>query len=128
MDLYNASMGTEEEDQIELTLEQYEEAKAHYQTIIERGNAARRLADNPDFKSLVLEGYLDNEPNRLANLMASGRLNDKVFADCTRQIRSVADFREFMKDIINQSSMAEDELKGLEEARDLAIKEAEAAE
>lgn len=128
MDLYNASMGTEEEDQIELTLEQYEEAKAHYQTIIERGDAARRLADNPDFKSLVLEGYLDNEPNRLANLMASGRLNDKVFSDCTRQIRSVADFREFMKDIINQSTMAEDELKGLEEARDLAIKEAEAAE
>ena len=127
MDLYNASMGTEEEAPIELTLEQYEEAKTHYSTITDRAEAARRLADNPDFQNLVMQGYLTDEPSRLAELMASGRLNDKVFDDCSRQIRSIADFRDYMKNIIEQGNMAADELKDLEMARDEAIKAEEEA-
>jgi hypothetical protein len=127
MDLYNASMGNEEESPIELTLEQYEEAKAHYGTIIERADAARRLADNDDFKALVMSGYLTDEPQRLAELIASGRLNEKVREDCSRQLVSIGDFRGYMKNIIEQGQMARDELASLEEARDEAIKNEEAA-
>lgn len=128
MDLYNASMGAEEEAPIELTLEQYEEAKAHYATIIDRAEAAKRLADNPDFKSLIMEGYLTDEPQRLAELLASGRINnDKVRDDCSRQLVAIGDFRGYMKNIVEQGNMASDELKSLEEARDEAIKAEEAA-
>jgi len=127
MDLYNASMGEEDESPIELTLEQYEEAKAHYSTIIERADAARRLADNADFKALVMEGYLTDEPQRLAELVASGRLNEKVREDCSRQLVSIGDFRTYMKNIIEQGNMARDEMVALEEARDEAIKAEEAA-
>jgi len=126
-DLYNASLGDEEESPIELTLEQYEEAKEHYGTITERADAARRLADNDDFKALVMTGYLTDEPMRLAELIASGRLNEKVREDCSRQLVSIGDFRTYMKNIIEQGNMARDEMTALEEARDEAIKAEEAA-
>jgi len=127
MDLYNASTGEENESPIELTLEQYEEAKEHYSTIIERADAARRLADNEDFKSLVMDGYLTDEPQRLAELVSSGRLNEKVRDDCSRQLVSIGDFRNYMKNIIEQGNMARDEMVALEQARDEAIKAEEAA-
>lgn len=127
MDLYNASLGQEQESPIELTLEQYEEAKEHLGNIIECAKAARRLAENDDFKLLVLDGYLSNEPHRLAELIASGRLNEKTIGDCSRQLVSIADFRNYMKNITSQGTMAEDEIKDLETARDETIKEEEAA-
>lgn len=125
MNLYEASQGTEEESPIELTIEQYEEAKAHYATIINRADAARRLADNADFQSLILAGYLTDEPQRLAELITSGRLNEKVSENCSRQLVSIGDFRNYMKNIMDQGNMAHYELVALEEARELAIKEEE---
>jgi len=126
MDLYQASMGEEAPNEIELTLEQYEEAKEHYLTITDRADAARRLADNDDFKNLIMTGYLTDEPQRLAELIASGRLNEKTVTDCSRQLVSIGDFRGYMKNIIEQGGMAADELKDLEMARDEAIAQEEA--
>lgn len=127
MDLYNASMGSEEPEFIELTHEQYEEAKAHFADIISKYEAAKRLAENEDFKLLVMTGYFVDEPQRYAELMASGRVTEKTFNDCAKSIGAIAEFRNYMKNIIEQGNMAKDELQGLEEARDLAIK-AEAGE
>lgn len=126
MDLYQASLGEEAPDEIELTLEQYEEAKEHYTTITDRADAARRLAENDDFKNLIMSGYLTDEPQRLAELIASGRLNEKTVTDCSRQLVSIGDFRGYMKNIIEQGGMAADELKDLEMARDEAIAQEEA--
>ena len=128
MDLYNASMGEEMPEEIELTLEQYEEAKQHYQGIIDRADAARRLADNPDFQMLVLDGYLTNEPKRIAELMASGRLNQMNLDNCSREMAAIGAFRNYMKMHIEQGNLAKDELVGLEEARDEAIAAEEAAQ
>jgi len=128
MDLYNASMGEEAPEEIELTLEQYEEAKTHYESIITRADAARRLADNQDFKDLVMVGYFEDEPKRLAELMASGRLPNSGFDGCVEDMKSIGRFRNYMKMHIQQGQLARDELTSLEEARDEAIKaEAEAA-
>lgn len=127
MELYNSSMGHDESDTIELTLEQYEEAKEHFADIISKSDAAKRLADNDDFNLLVMVGYFVDEPQRYAELMASGRLNDKVFSDCADSLEAIGKFRNYLKNIIEQGHMARDELAGLEEARDLAIK-AEAGE
>ena len=124
MDLYNTSMGEEEPDTIELTHEQYEEAKAHFDDIITKGDAARRLAKDEGFELLILQGYLFDEPARLAELLSSGRLNNKVAEDTAEAIKAVGIFRNYMKNIIEQSNIAKDELAGLEEARDIAIKEA----
>lgn len=128
MDLYNASQGNEADDEpIELNLEQYEEAKAHYQGIIDRADAARRLANNDDFKALVLTGYFENEPKRLVELMASGKLPQQSMDNCVKDIESVGRFRNYMKMHMEQGRMAADELVLLEEARDEAILQEEAA-
>lgn len=128
MDLYNASLGEEEPEEITLTLEQYEEAKDHCKGLIALGDAAKRLADNPDFKSLILQGYLENEPKRLAELMASGRLNNPVTVDsCKQDILAVGSFRNYMKSFVEQGNSARDELAMLEEARHKAILAEEAA-
>jgi len=126
MELYQSSLGEEATDEIELTLDQYTEAKEHYQTITDRADAARRLADNDDFKNLIMTGYLTDEPQRLAELIASGRLNEKTVSDCSRQLVSIGDFRGYMKNIIEQGGMAADELKDLEMARDESIAQEEA--
>lgn len=120
-DLYNASLGEEEEVPMELTLEQYEEAKESLTLIIERAEAAKRLAANPDFKSLVLDGYMTDEPKRLAELMASGRLPAQAMDGCIEGVKSIGHFRNFMKMFMEQGHMATDELAALEEARDEAI-------
>lgn len=128
MELYNASMGVEEPQEIELTHEQYAEAKDHYETIIARGEAAKRLAENEDFKNLIIDGYLEDEPKRIADLMASGRLAQQSLDNCALDLRAIGSFRNYMKMFVEQGGMAAAELAALEEARDMAIKEAEEAE
>lgn len=125
MDLYNASMGEDFSDEpMELTHEQYEEAKAHYQGIIARGEAAKRLAENEDFKLLVMEGYLVNEPRRLAELAASGRINNDITRQgVMRDLEGVGSFRTYMKMHTDEAAVAVAELESLEEAWELALTE-----
>jgi hypothetical protein len=127
-EFYQASAGFEDADEtIPLSLEEYEDAKNTLQSIIDRGDAAIRLLDNPDFTHLVMEGYLTNEPLRLAELMASGRLNEKNFDNCVQEMKSIANFRTYMRQFTEQAGMAREELKSLEEAREEAILLEEAA-
>lgn len=125
-DLYTASLAQEEEAEIELTLEQYEEGKKYLNQIKEVGDAARRLPKNEDFNALVMEGYFTNEAHRLADLITSGKLNEKTLKDCQRQLVSIGDFRLYLKNMLDQADMADQELEMLEEARDEAIKAEEA--
>lgn len=122
MDLYNASTIVDDEEPVmEISLEEYEDAKKHLLTIIDRGDAALRLAKNSDFVQLILEGYLDEEPKRLAELMASGRLHQQTLDNCTRELDAVGKFRNFMKNMTEQASTARNELADLEQARDEAL-------
>ena len=124
MDLYNASTDFDEhgeEQEVVMTLEEYEDTKKSLQAIIDRSDAARRLAENDDFKALVMDGYLAAEPIRLAELMSSGRLNENSLDNCKYDLRAVGSFRNYMKMHIEQGNLARDELVSLEEARDLAL-------
>lgn len=132
MDLYNASNGvdldqTAADEQVAITLDEYEDMKKALETDIARGDIARRLASNEDFKELVMVGYLEDEPKRLAELMASGRLHETTMNNCAKSLAAVGDFRNFMKQALTQGEQAREELEGLEEARNEAIAEAEAA-
>lgn len=128
MDLYNASTDFgDTEDPMILTLEEYEDAKKNLETIVARSDIARRLADHPDFQELIMQGYLHDEPLRLAELMASGRLQDKNMQNCMHELDAIGRFRNFLKLNIEQGNLARDELVSLEEARDEAIKAEEEA-
>ena len=128
-DFYNASSVFEqgENDEVILSLEEYEDGKKHLQGIIERGEAAKRLADNPDFQMLIMDGYLSKEQIRLADLMASGKLNQTVFDGCVEGMKGIGHFRNYMKMHVEQVNLAKDELAALEEAREQSILAEEAA-
>jgi len=128
MDLYNASTVVEDEEPMVLSLEEYEDAKKSLETIIVRADAALRLSKNEDFKQLVMQGYLSDEPKRLADLMASGRLVQQSMENCTRELDAIGKFRNFMREMTSQGEMARTELASLEEAREEAILAEEAAQ
>lgn len=128
MDLYNASTVVEDEEPMVLSLEEYEDAKKSLETIIVRADAALRLAKNEDFKQLVMQGYLSDEPKRLADLMASGRLVQQSMENCTRELDAIGKFRNFMREMTSQGEMARTELASLEEAREEAILAEEVAQ
>lgn len=121
MDLYNASTVLEEEEPMVLSLEEYEETKKALQTVIDRADAAKRIASNPDFKALVMEGYLTDEPQRLAELMSSGRLTKSSMENCAAEMDAVGKFRSFFRLMITQGDEARNELASLEIARDEAL-------
>ena len=78
--------------------------------IIERGRAARRLADNPDFKALVLEGYLRDEAARLADLLSEPALRDQDRAGVARDINGPGALRRFFQNILREAQMAEESM------------------
>lgn len=123
MDFYQASLNQDnQQEEVMLTMEEYEERKEVLKDIVACGEAAMRLTENEDFRLLVLEGYLTNEPRRLADLIASGRIHKTIKEDCSTKLSSIGDFRNYMKNHIEQAEAAKDELKALEEAKEEAIK------
>lgn len=125
MDLMNNGYDGDFEDQgpVGLTLEEFEAHRATCEAIASHGESAKRLADNPDFKNLIMQGYFVDEPHSLADKIASGKFNEKSEASMFEQLRSIGHLRTFLSDIIEKGHLAEDELKGLEEAREAAILE-----
>ncbi len=127
MDLYNASQGQEADEEVGITLEEYEEQRHFHTMIVKRGDAAIRLANNPDFKDLVIDGYFDAEVRRLANLMATANVAKSVIDGCSDSIAAVGKFRAFMKIMTDARTSSASELEALEEARaESILAEAEA--
>lgn len=119
-DLYQASGGGyfEEGDEgpTELTHEEYVQAKAAYEAVVQVGEAAVRLAENPDFKLVFMERYFKDEPTRLGMLIASGTLHPTSQEGAVKELESIGRSRTFMSGLIQQLNIAKDELAGLEEA------------
>lgn len=115
----------ENQEDIGLTLEEFEEMKGDCERVISYGDAAVRLAENPDFKLLVMDGYFKGEPDRLAGTIASGKFPPASDQNAFEAIKAIGKFAAFFQDITAKANIARDQLEGLEEARDMAIKEAE---
>ena len=123
-------------NQFEQTLEQLKER-------IERAEKLERLYQVPEFKELILEGYLKKEPERLAEVMggfaANGLIHgligvghsdrieymEKLRKDCLRATESVSNFHTYLKVIFAIGDNAIDELKAHEEAQAAEISEQE---
>lgn len=121
MNLYEQSQSDDSEQVARMTFEEYEEYKKVCEALLEKAEAAARLAQNKDFKEIVMDAYFDQEPKRLAGLMATGRLNDKQFDECVSELRAIGSLRVFLQDFIQKGNIAMDELKNLEEAYNEAV-------
>lgn len=123
MDLYQGSLPQgNEEPEMELSYEEYLEGKQQYQAAIDRGEAAKRLAQNPDFKALVTEGYFEEEPKRIAALMACGRLHPTSMDNCKNELFAIGHFREHMRGLTENIALAKANLESLEEAYEEALR------
>lgn len=100
---------------IELTLSEAKKTAAI-------GTALERLLKNRDFKSLVLEGYLEQEAIRLVHAKAHPNLQgDGAQKDILVQIDAIGAFKDYLKVLEHKARMAvkaiEDSEESLEELR-----------
>lgn len=120
MNLYENDVQDTEET-VHLTVEQYQESKASCEELLRQAKAASKLAENPEFKEIVMDAYFDQEPKRLAGLMATGRLSDRQFDGCISELRAIGSLRTFLQDYIQKGNIAQSELENLEIAWNEAI-------
>ena len=96
--------------EIELSIEEA-------QKMVERRNQAYRLADNADFKSLILEGYYKDEAVRLVGLSADP--STAKYADETiLAIKSISMLQQYMRNIVAFGNTAESEIGDMREVLD----------
>lgn len=122
MNLYEEN---NEPEQALLTFEEYEEYKKSCEELLRQADMAAKLAENPEFKEIVMGAYFEKEPQRLAGLMATGRLSEKQFDQCASDLRSIGSLRTFLQDFIQKGNIARDELNNLEIAWNEAVLERE---
>jgi hypothetical protein len=120
MNLYEED-GSDNEETAYLTMEQYQEHKAQCVELLRQSTAAIKLADNPEFKELIMGSYFDNEPKRLAGLMSTGRLSEKQFNECVNDLKSIGSLRSFLEDFTQKGRIAQSELENLEIAWNDAV-------
>jgi len=110
----------------ETTFTSYEEFEAYKSSclaVIEQAKAAERLASNPDFQTVIMKAYFEDEPRRLASLMASGRVTDNDFNACAQDIKAIGSLNAFLSQYVQKGIIAQEELEMLEEARQAALDE-----
>jgi hypothetical protein len=85
---------------------------------LEMGKALQRLKMNPDFKRLILEGYLTEEAVRLVHLKANPSMAapDKQVATI-RDIDAIGSFYQFLHVVGFKGRQAETSIEQAEQAR-----------
>lgn len=96
--------------QVELSIEQ---AKA----LINRAEQARKLAENKEFKELILEGYFNAEAARLVHCLGDINLKDYQ-EDILRDLHGIASFKRYMQTIIMIGDNARNDLENNEATLD----------
>lgn len=94
-------------EKIEISIE---EAKRH----IQLRDDALRLADNKDFRNIVLEGYFKNEAARLTGLIGDPEFKEQeaILAD----LGAIASFQRYMRRLVRTGEMMEKEVFDHEQA------------
>ena len=110
-----------------MDIDEFNAYKASCEYVIQKAKDAAKLAKNPEFISIIMEDYFENEPKRLGSLMASGRLTPQGFEGAVHDLKSIGHLRAYLQDFISKGNIASEELIQLEEARNEAIREQEEA-
>lgn len=96
------------------------------QVTLEMGKALARLRDNPDFKKLVVKGYLENEAVRLVHLKADPSMQsvpDQAGID--RDINSIGSLAQYFRAVEMMGARAESSIAEAEAAREEIQQEGE---
>lgn len=99
-------------------LEALQKQRADAEVFIARRDAAYRLANNPDFKKLVLQEFCTDECARHAQLSADPGLNAVQRADSLAIAQSAGHFRRWMQVVGQMGNQAQDQLENIDQAID----------
>ena len=100
-------MSQNEIEQVELSIEAAKE-------MVERGKMAERLADIPEFKKLVLDGYFVDEAARLALLSSDPNLSEDIRGHVMRDLQGVGAFKRYLSTLVQLGRQAAQEIEEAE--------------
>jgi hypothetical protein len=97
-------------------------------TFIEKKNRLDRLMSNADFKSLILEDYLEKEAVRLVGLLRDHEMKEQgVVEDIYKDLEGISSFKQYLRNIGLLARQMESMIKRSEEELE-ALREAEGEE
>lgn len=110
-----------ENGQMELTPEQVIQIRQMSKEVIERAEAVKRLYNNPDFKSVFIKHYIEDEPKRLVGLLAASSFNlggkkSEHREELLERMIGVARFNAFIHEVNQDANKAQKALEDLLEA------------
>ena len=79
--------------------------------MVERGEMAAKLADNPAFKKIVLDGYFVDEAARLAHLYSDPNMSAEQRGMIKRDLAGIGGFKRYLQTLVRMGQMADDEIR-----------------
>lgn len=108
-----------EEYENEIDLETIEVSIEHAQKAVKMMKHLERLTNNRDFKAVMLEGYFEKEPVRIAMLRAEPSFQkEEQQEQLLKDLDAIGRVRQYFNAVMQMGRMAEKEILGLEETRD----------
>ena len=104
--------------ELELSIEQAQE-------MVRLGDMAAALANNPEFKKIVLDGYFLQEAARLVHLSTDPALREDIRVVVHRDMAGPGAFKRYLSTLVQRGYMARDQIKAAQEEID-TIREEEA--
>ena len=89
-------------EQVELSIEEAQKK-------VDRADAALRLADNSDFKEIIMNGYCKDEAVRLVNTLNEVGF-EEVQPDIKRMLESISDFSRYLRHVVREGRMAKESI------------------
>ena len=101
--------------------QEFNEYKASCEFVLKQAKAAQKLSESPAFQEIIMKDYFENEPKRLGQLMASGKMTPKGFDDASYDLRSIGHLRSYLSNFIMKGNIAAAQLEEMEVARAAAM-------
>lgn len=121
MNIYDADEADNGETMSEMSIAEFEEYRQTCEQVVANAKMAEKLAEDPGFKQIIMTEYFEKEPERLARLIATGRLTPAGIEGAIEDLKSIGHLNRFLSEYVQKGIIAQQELKELEEARNEAV-------
>lgn len=92
------------------TLDEIRHHQAQLRSVVEFGDKAKRLAEDPDFKALILDFYMVKEPARLVGFLAAGNIPEGQRDVVTAELRAIGHLKNTLSGIVQAGASAAHDL------------------